>query len=321
MLRPAARTPSGAPERPQQAASEAQCTAVVAALRQALARPLEAGVHIVATPIGRLADITLEAIATLARADRIYCEDTRVSRVLLDHFGIDRPLSSYHEHNAERVRPEIITALENGRGIALISDAGTPLVSDPGYKLVAAALAAGARVYAEPGPSALLAALVASGLPTDTFLFAGFLPGKAGARSTRLAALAGVPATLIFYEAPGRVAETLAALAEGLGDREAAVARELTKRHEEIRRGRLGALAQAFADERVRGEIAIVVAPPGAEAVAEVDDEAIRSALQEELGKQKLSAAARIVADRLGVQRARVYDIGLAMKDQGRDEA
>ncbi|MEZ5844997.1 MAG: 16S rRNA (cytidine(1402)-2'-O)-methyltransferase [Hyphomicrobiaceae bacterium] len=300
---------------------EATCTAAMAALRQALARPLASGLHIVATPIGRLSDITLEAIATLARADRIYCEDTRVSRVLLDHYGIDRPLASYHEHNAGRVRPEIITALCEGRAIALVSDAGTPLVSDPGYKLVTAALEAGARVYAAPGPSALLAALVASGLPTDTFLFAGFLPAKAGARAARLAALREVPATLVFYEAPGRLAETLAALAAGLGDREAAVAREITKRFEEMRRASLATLAGAYACERVRGEIAIVVAPPRTEAALQIDDVAIRAALAAELVDQKLSVAARTVADRLGVPRSRVYDIGLAMKDGGEGRA
>ncbi len=295
--------------------TEALSASVLAAMRQALARQLEPGLHIVATPIGRLTDITLEAIVTLARAHRIYCEDTRVSRVLLAHYGIDQPLASYHEHNAERVRPEILSMLAEGHAIALISDAGTPLVSDPGYKLVTAALAAGAHVFAAPGPSALLAALVSSGLPSDTFLFAGFLPSKAGQRAARLKELAGVPATLIFYESAGRLTDTLTSIAEHLGDREAAVARELTKRHEEVLKGTLKEINAAFTSQRARGEIVIVVAPPESKSCEDISDDTIREALSALLEHEKLSTAARSLAERLGVSRARIYDIGLALKD------
>ena len=202
-----------------------------------LAQALPPGLYLVATPIGNLADITLRALATLARSDVIYCEDTRHSRTLLAHYSISRPLRPYHEHNAERERPRILAELATGKSVALISDAGTPLVSDPGYKLVRDCLNEGYRVTSLPGPSALLAAIGSTGLATDTFLFAGFLPAKQGARRARLAELQSVPATLVFFEAPSRLAESLADMAAVLGEREAAVARELTKLHEEVRRG------------------------------------------------------------------------------------
>ncbi len=207
------------------------------------AHALEPGLHLVATPIGNLGDITLRALWVLRGVDRILCEDTRVTGRLLARFGITTPLEAYHDHNADRVRPLALAALRGGERLALVSDAGTPLVSDPGFKLVRAALEEGLPVTAAPGPSAAIDALILSGLPPDAFLFAGFLPPRAAARRKALAAWRELPATLIFYEGPSRLAAALADLRETLGDRPAAIARELTKRHEEIRRGSLSALA------------------------------------------------------------------------------
>jgi 16S rRNA (cytidine1402-2'-O)-methyltransferase len=276
-----------------------------------LARALPAGLYLVATPIGNLGDITLRALAALARADVLYCEDTRHSGTLLAHFSIARTLRSYHEHNAERERPRILAELDAGRSVALMSDAGTPLVSDPGYKLVREALGAGHRVLSLPGPSAPLAALASAGLATDTFLFAGFLPPRQGARRTRLAQLQTVPATLVFFEAPARLAACLADIELVLGPRGAAVARELTKLHEEVRRGTPAELAQWAADARPRGEIVVLVGPPVAHAVS---DEAIAAKLTPMLSVMSLSDAARAAADDLGVAKARAYEIGIALK-------
>src|SRR5579862_4147350 len=227
---------------------------------------LAPGLHIVATPIGNLGDITLRALAALAGADLIACEDTRVTRKLLDRYVIATPLTPYHDHNAAQARPALLRRLADGASIALVSDAGTPLVSDPGYKLVCAAQDAGHAVTALPGASALLTALAVAGLPTDQFLFAGFLPPKQAARRARIAELARVPATLVLFETGPRLAATLADLAAGLGQREAAVCRELTKLHEEVRRGALDTLAQHYAGAEPRGEIVVVVAPSQAEA-------------------------------------------------------
>ena len=219
----------------------------------------------VATPIGNLGDVTLRALSILAAADAVLAEDTRVSRTLLARYGIETPLSPYHEHNAAEARPRALRRIAEGQALALISDAGTPLVSDPGFKLVAEAVAAGFAVTAAPGASAALAALCVAGLPTDRFFFEGFLPPRSAARRERINALAAVPATLVFYEAPSRLAEALADLAAELGPRPAAVARELTKLHEEVRRGTLDALAAEFAAaEPPRGEIVVVVGPPQA---------------------------------------------------------
>ena len=224
------------------------------------APPLAPGLYVVATPIGNLGDVTLRALAILAAADAILAEDTRVSRTLLARYGIETPLSPYHEHNAAEARPRALRRIAEGQALALISDAGTPLVSDPGYKLVGEALAAGLAVTAAPGASAALAALCVAGLPTDRFFFEGFLPPKSAARRERINALARVPGTLVFYEAPSRLAETLADLATELGSRPAAVARELTKLHEEVRRGTLDALAAHYcAAGAPRGEIVVVV--------------------------------------------------------------
>src|SRR4029079_14713424 len=208
--------------------------------------PLAPGLHIVATPIGNLGDITVRALQALAGADLIACEDTRVSRKLLDRYGIATPPTPYHEHNAAVARPKLLRRLAEGAAVALISDAGTPLVSDPGYKLVRAARAAGHRVTALPGASAVLAGLAVAALPTDRFFFEGFLPPKQTARRARIAELARIPATLVLFETGPRLGAALADLAAGLGDREAAVCRELTKLHEEVRRDGLQALADAY---------------------------------------------------------------------------
>ena len=281
------------------------------ALRALLAEPLAPGLYLVATPIGNLADITLRALATLQRADLVYCEDTRHSRTLLAHFAIARPTRAYHEHNAERERPRVLAELAAGRSVAIISDAGTPLISDPGYKLVRDAIAAGHPVISLPGPSAALAALASAGLPTDAFLFAGFLPPRQGARRTRLAELKSVPATLVFFEAPSRLAESLADIGAVLGAREAAVARELTKLHEEIRRGSASELAQWAAEAAPKGEMVILVGPPVAE---DVSDEAIVARLEALLAESSLRDAAKAVAEELGVPKSRAYDLGLALK-------
>jgi 16S rRNA (cytidine1402-2'-O)-methyltransferase len=280
-------------------------------LRELIARPLPAGLYVVATPIGNLADITLRALAVLTRADVIYCEDTRHSRTLLAHFAISRSTRAYHEHNAERERPRVLAELTAGKAVAIISDAGTPLISDPGYKLVREAIAAGHLVTSLPGPSAILASLAVAGLATDAFLFAGFLPPKQKARQTRLVELKSVPGTLVFFEAPSRLAESLGDIAVTLGSREAAVARELTKLHEEVRRGTPAELAQWAASAVPKGEMVILVGPPLAEVVT---DAAIVARLQPLLAHTSLSDAARTVAHELGVPRGRVYDLALALK-------
>jgi 16S rRNA (cytidine1402-2'-O)-methyltransferase len=276
-----------------------------------MARPMRAGLYLVATPIGNLGDVTLRALATLARADLLYCEDTRHSAVLLQHFSIAGPLRPYHEHNAQRERPRILAELAAGKAVALMSDAGTPLVSDPGYKLVREALAAGHPVLSLPGPSAALAALVSVGLATDTFLFAGFLPARQAARRARLARLQTVPATLVFFEAPSRLSESLGDIGEVLGAREAAVARELTKLHEEVRRGTPAELAAWAAQASPRGEMVVLVGPPVPQAIT---DAAIAAKLTPMLSVMSLSDAAKVAADDLGVAKARVYDIGIALK-------
>ena len=278
-----------------------------------LAAPLAPGLYVVATPIGNLGDITLRALAVLAGADAVYCEDTRHSRGLFSAFGIRQRLRSYHDHNADAERPRIMAELAEGKRIALISDAGTPLISDPGFKLVRSAIEAGHPVTSLPGASALLAALASAGLPSDRFLFVGFLPSKQGARRDAITGLAGIEATLVLYEAPGRLADTLADLAAGLGAREAVVARELTKLHEEYLRGPLPTLAADVAARDIRGEIVILVAPPAATA-REVDDDQIRERLGAVLAATSLRDAARILADEFGVPKKRVYDLGLALK-------
>ena len=278
------------------------------ALAALLAEPLAPGLYIVATPIGHLADITLRALAVLASADLVLCEDTRHSAKLMARYALTPRLEPYHEHNAAQVRPRILAALAGGQRIALISDAGTPLVSDPGYKLVLAAIEAGHPVIAIPGASATLAALAVAGLPTDAFFFAGFLPPKSGQRRARLADLAAVPGTLVLFEAPGRVVDCLTDIAAVLGDRPVAMARELTKLHETVRRGTAAALADALARDAVRGECVLLVGPPE---VIMIDDAAICAALKPALATQPVSQAAREVSAALGVPRSRVYALAL----------
>jgi 16S rRNA (cytidine1402-2'-O)-methyltransferase len=276
---------------------------------------LPGGLHLVATPIGNLRDITLRALETLAAADLIACEDTRVTRKLLDHYGIGTPLTPYHEHNAAAARPKLLDRLAAGGAIALVSDAGTPLISDPGFKLVRAAREAGHAVTAVPGASAALAALVSAGLPTDRFFFEGFLPAKEGQRRTRIAELVHIPATLILYESGPRLPRTLAALAEGLGGREAAVCRELTKLHEEVRRGELAALARAYeAGAETRGEIVIVVAPPP-DGAAMADPGEVDELLRRALRRVSVKDAAGEVAAATGRPRREVYQRALALSD------
>ena len=293
--------------------SDMKSSSVVAAaaveMQRHLDRELPPGLYLVATPIGNLADITLRALSVLARADIILCEDTRHSRTLLSHFGIEATTRPYHDHNAARERPRVLADLAAGRRVALISDAGTPLVSDPGYKLVRASLEAGHRVESLPGPSAALAGLSVAGLPTDAFYFVGFLPPRSAARRSRIAELKSVAATLVFFEAPSRVAETLADLAAELGARPAALARELTKLHEEVLRASLPQLAEQLGARPIKGEAVIVVGPPQA---GEVTDEEIAAKLDTALREMSLRDAAKAVADALGVPKTRVYDVGLA---------
>jgi 16S rRNA (cytidine1402-2'-O)-methyltransferase len=246
--------------------------------------PIAPGLHVVATPIGNLKDITLRALGTLSAADAILAEDTRVTKVLLAHYGISTPLIAYHEHNAAEMRPKVLARLEKGGKLAIVSDAGTPLVSDPGFKLVEAVLEAGLLVTTLPGASAVLAALVVAGLPTDRFFFEGFLPTRQAARRARLTELATIPGTLVFFESPRRVAEMLADAALVLGPRQAAVARELTKMFENVRRGDLATLAATYAQEDApRGEVVVLIGPPGdapQEAEADTIDDKLRAALQ-----------------------------------------
>jgi 16S rRNA (cytidine1402-2'-O)-methyltransferase len=272
----------------------------------------------VATPIGNLGDMTRRAAAVLAAADRIVCEDRRVTSRLLQHLGLSRPLGLYHEHNAEAARPELLARLRAGEAVALVSDAGTPAISDPGYKLVREAVAEGIRVHPIPGPSAALAALIASGLPTDRFLFQGFLPPRSSARRRVLAELASVRATLLLFEAPHRLAETLADAAAVLGDRPAVVARELTKLHEELRPGTLAGLAAAYtAGGPPKGEIVIVVAPPEAAAMVE-NDATVDALLEAALRTGKPRAAAAEVAAATGRSANELYRRALALATRER---
>jgi 16S rRNA (cytidine1402-2'-O)-methyltransferase len=281
---------------------------------------LEGGLYLVATPIGNLRDTTLRALEILAACDLIACEDTRVTRKLIDHFGIMTPLTPYHDHNAETARPKILDKLAAGTSVALVSDAGTPLISDPGYKLVRAARTAGHAVTAAPGASAVLTALAVAGLPTDRFFFEGFLPAKEAARRTRIAELARVPGTLVLFETGPRLAATLGDLAAGLSVREAAVCRELTKLHEEVRRGALAELAEAYATgAETRGEIVILVGPPRGAAqptAAEID-----TLLRAALARVSLKDAVAEVAAATGEPRRTVYARALALTKEHSDGA
>jgi 16S rRNA (cytidine1402-2'-O)-methyltransferase len=276
-----------------------------------LMNALPPGLYIVATPIGNLSDLSPRAADVLARADLIAVEDSRVTAKLLHHIGVRRPMLPYHDHNAERVRPQLLERMRQG-AVALVSDAGTPLISDPGYKLVRDARAAGIPVTTIPGPSAVVAALTLAGLPTDRFLFLGFLPPKAGAKAAAIAEVAAVRATIVLYESGPRLAATLRALQAGLGDRESAVAREISKKFEETVTGTLSELAERYAQAPPRGEIVVVVAPPGeveAAGEAEVDE-----ALREAMGRLSASRAAAEVAGKLGVPRRQAYERALKLK-------
>jgi 16S rRNA (cytidine1402-2'-O)-methyltransferase len=275
---------------------------------------LKGGLYLVATPIGNLGDITLRALEVLSAADVIACEDTRVTRKLLEHYAITTPLTPYHEHNAALARPKLLARLAAGEALALVSDAGTPLISDPGYKLALAAREAGHAVTAIPGPSAVLAAVVGAGLPTDRFLFAGFLPPKQGQRRARIAELACIPASLVLFETGQRLAAALADLSAGLGARPAAVCRELTKLYEEVRRGDLATLARDYAAGlETRGEIVIVIAPPDRE---QPDSGELDDLLRQALGRDaSLKDAVDDVALATGRPRREIYRRALALKD------
>ncbi len=267
--------------------------------------------YLVATPIGNLEDITLRALRVLREADLIACEDTRQTRKLLEHYGISRSLVSYHEHNERRRAGELLARLKAGASVALVSDAGTPLISDPGYRLVEAARDTGIAVVPVPGPSAVVAALTASGLPAEAFHFAGFLPAKRSERLRTLASLRNEPATLVFYEAPHRILETLADLEETFGPRRMVLARELTKVHEEFLRGTATQIRQALSGRpSLRGEITLVVegAPPGARAPAseaELLEAVLRFEQQGLSRKEAIKAAAR----ELGLPKRTVYQL------------
>jgi 16S rRNA (cytidine1402-2'-O)-methyltransferase len=269
-----------------------------------MSEKLPPGLHIVATPIGNLGDLSPRAADTLRRADRILVEDTRVTAKLLSHIGAKVPMTRYDDHTSEADRDRIVAQLTE-EAIALVSDAGTPLISDPGYKLVRAARTAGHAVHTVPGPSAAIAALTLAALPTDRFLFAGFLPAKAKARADAIADIGSVRATLVFYESGPRLADTLAALVDGLGNRDAAVARELTKLHEECVTGSLAELARRYSDQPPKGEIVIVVGP--APDTAGASDEELDSALDQALQRLSPSRAAAEVAEQLKVPRKRAY--------------
>lgn len=276
--------------------------------------PLEPGLYVVATPIGNLRDVTLRALDVLGAASRVYAEDTRVTRKLLDAYGLAPRLSAYHDHSDEHIRDEVLESLANGEAVALVSDAGTPLISDPGFKLVRAAHEAGHRVIPIPGASAALAALVAAGLPTNRFFFAGFPPAKSAARKMWLEDIADIRATLVLYETGPRLGESLADMAAVFGNREAAIARELTKLFEEVKRGDLQTLAAFYENAPPKGEIVVLVeaAPEAAPASAEEVDAMLRNALRRVSVKEAASEA----AERFGISRKHAYARALAIKDE-----
>ena len=282
------------------------------ALQDLIASPLAPGIYLVATPIGNLADITLRALAVLSRADAVYCEDTRHSAKLLQHYAIAARTLPFHEHNEDREIERVLNEAEAGKRVAIISDAGTPLLSDPGFRLVRTAAARGIPVTSIPGPSAVLTALTMSGLPTDAFFFAGFLPPKEAGRRTRLAEIALIPGSLVIFEAPHRVEEALADMADVLGNRAAVIARELTKLHESVARGTLRTLVDQGAGRSLKGEIVIVVGPAEPK---DVSDDMINARLDEVLGEMSLKDAAKAIAGELGVPKSRVYALGVKAKD------
>ncbi len=277
------------------------------------ARHVEPGLYIAATPIGNLGDVTLRVLDTLAGCDLIACEDTRVTAKLLRNYGIKTKTVSYHEHNANQAGPKLIEALEAGKSIVLVSDAGTPLVSDPGFRLADAALAKGISVWPLPGATAPVSALVASGLPAETWLFGGFLPTKQAARQKRLEELKNVPATLIFFESPNRVAKALVDLVAVLGkNRNAVVAREMTKLHEELSRGTLDELSKKFTARKIKGEIVILIGPPNEEAPAHDIDKLLGELME----RMPVSRAAAEAAELTGLPRRDLYTKALAIRER-----
>ena len=275
------------------------------------------GLYLVATPIGNLGDITLRALDVLAGVDVIACEDTRVTRKLADRFGITTPLTPYHEHNASEARPKLLARLAQGQAVALVSDAGTPLISDPGYRLVQEAQDAGFAVVAIPGASSVLTALSVAGLPTDRFFFEGFLPPKEIGRQKRIAALATIPATLVLFESGPRIADALADLAAGLGPRAAAICRELTKLHEEVRRGPLDELALHYTQgAETRGEFVVVIAPPTEQETPAADVDAM---LRQALTRVSVKDAVGEVALATGKPKREVYQRALELSKGGDD--
>lgn len=272
-----------------------------------------AGLHVIATPIGNLEDITIRALRTLAGADLVLCEDSRITRRLFDRYAIRAPLRTYHDHNGEKVRPEILAKLREGLSIALVSDAGTPLVSDPGFKLVREAIDQGIAVHGVPGPSAPVMGLTLSGLPSDRFIFAGFLPQKQGARRLVLEELNGLNATLIFFDSAKRVKASLESISEVLGNRDVVIARELTKLHEEFIRGTADELRKI--DRSLKGEVTLLIGPPAEpDAMSEAD---IDLALSEALERLPVGRAASEVAAISGVNRKQLYERALRLKDPG----
>jgi 16S rRNA (cytidine1402-2'-O)-methyltransferase len=288
--------------------------------RSAARARLEPGLHLIATPIGAARDITLRALDILAQADVLAAEDTRSLRHLMEIHGVPlggRPLLAYHDHNGAAMRPRILAVLAEGRSVAYASEAGTPLVADPGYQLARAVVAAGHTLRAAPGPSAVLAALAVSGLPTDRFLFAGFPPATAGARAAFLTELSVVPATIILFESPKRVMRTLMELGQSFGEgREAVVCRELTKRFEEITRGTLGTLAAEFADRTVKGEIVLVIGRPVPVVIGDGD---VDAALRAALARVSVKAATAEVAESLRLPRREVYQRALQIAAETRE--
>ncbi|WP_322099424.1 16S rRNA (cytidine(1402)-2'-O)-methyltransferase [Haematospirillum jordaniae] len=280
-------------------------------------RTLSAGLYIVATPIGNMGDITERACRVLAGADVVACEDTRVTGAMLKRLGMSVPLLAYHEHNADRVRPQILARVAGGEAVVLVSDAGTPLISDPGYKLVRSAADEGLSVIPVPGASALLTALMVAGLPTDRFLFAGFPPARSKARQDLFASLAAVPATLVFYESVHRLPESLADMAAVLGDRPAAVCRELTKLYEDVRRGSLPELSALYEQEGApRGEVVVVVGPPSDTGHAVSTDD-IDALLRQSLQTLSIRDAVSLVAGQTGVKKRDVYARALELTTPG----
>jgi 16S rRNA (cytidine1402-2'-O)-methyltransferase len=279
-------------------------------------KPLSAGLYFVATPIGSARDITLRALDILASADLIAAEDTRTARKLMEIHGVPlngRKVVAFHDHSGDGAVARLVADMQGGKSLAYVSEAGTPLVADPGYELGCAAIAAGVMVTSAPGASAVLAALTVSGLPSDRFAFVGFLPAAKSQRETEIASLRDVPFTLVFYESPKRVGETLMNLRDILGaNRAVVVCRELTKRFEEVTRGTLGDLAEYFADRSVKGEIVVLVGRAGASDVADVD---VTTALTEAMKTMRVKDAATLVAGALGLPRRQVYQIALGLGD------